>query len=115
MRLAEDRGCPFADAVSDYPPRPTSLLSCGQCPMICNESVTAKKIELKEGRRGCYTRQKESLAGPNAHEFIAIVGSVRVMLYASILIDLWDLIYRYLFLPIKLLIIYILTSIGIPF
>lgn len=36
-------------------------------------------------------------------------------MYASILLDLWDLIYRYLLLPIKLLIIYILTAIGIPF
>lgn len=36
-------------------------------------------------------------------------------MHASILIDLLDLIYRYLILPIKLLIIYILTTIGIPF
>lgn len=34
---------------------------------------------------------------------------------ASILIHLLDLIYRYFILPIKLLIIYILTTLGIPF
>lgn len=36
-------------------------------------------------------------------------------MHASILIDLLDLIYRYFILPIKLLIIYILTTLGIPF
>ncbi len=34
---------------------------------------------------------------------------------ASFILDLLDILYRFLILPIKLLIIYILTLIGIPF
>ncbi len=36
-------------------------------------------------------------------------------MHASILVTLLELLYRYFLLPIKLFIIYVLTTIGIPF
>lgn len=38
-----------------------------------------------------------------------------IALHASILVTFLELFYRYFILPIKLFIIYILTTIGIPF
>ena len=38
-----------------------------------------------------------------------------ILIYASILANLLELIYRYFFLPIKLFIIYLITALGIPF